>query len=114
MNVEEIRKEVKRMDQNLNEEDTSFKAAVVLFSALEVGPSAPKVAEFTGYPLTLCQEFSARLRESGVWKDGKTHCEWFDEKYGEIAFWMDVCVAQGLVERSKPRRKPKSHKIGAK
>ena len=111
MNLQEIQHEVRRMDPKVSGE--SFKAAVVLLAALVVGPSAPQVSAFTGYPIGLCREFSARLRESGVWKDGKTHCEWFDDKCGGTAFWLDVAVAQGFVERAKPRRKIKSQKIGS-
>lgn len=76
---------------------------VMLLAALEVGPDEQKVAEFTGIPLDYIRPRAERLRANGVWKNGKTHCEWF-AKDGGVAFVMDVCVAEGLMGRTKPKR----------
>ena len=99
MKIDKIRAEVKKMDPNLDARTFAFKAAVCLLSALQVGPDVDKVAEFTGFPRKTVNEFAERLIEGGVWKDGKTCCEWFEKDNGGIAFWMDVCVAQGLMQR---------------
>lgn len=112
MNLEEIKQEVSRMDPNLNGE--GFQAAVVLLSGLQVGADAKKVAKFTGYAPDLVEAFSLRLHRSGVWTNGKTACEWFDKDNGGIAFWMDVCVAQGLMQRATAKKKIRSQKIGTR
>jgi hypothetical protein len=54
----------------------------------------------TRIPSRSVAEFAERLRADGVWTpDGRTACEWADE-HGLLAFWMDVWVAQGLLERA--------------
>lgn len=101
MTLSKIRTEIRRMDPNCHGED--FKAAVCLIAATVVGATSDKVANFTGYPSKLVRGFSARLHESGVWRDGKTNADWFG-KDGGIAFWCDVCVARGLMRRTKSTR----------
>jgi hypothetical protein len=34
-----------------------------------------------------------------VWEKGRVCGDWDDEKTGSIAFWLDVTVALGWVER---------------
>jgi hypothetical protein len=35
-----------------------------------------------------------------VWTtSGKTSVEWFDGDAGQLAFWLDVCIATGFLER---------------
>ena len=100
MKIEKIRKEVKNMDPNLDARTMAFKAAVCLLSGLQVGTNPSAIAEFTGFPLKTVQGFAEHLVKSGVWNDGKTYCNWFDEEHGGIAFWCDVAVAQGYLQRT--------------
>lgn len=100
MTLEQIKKEVHKLDPKCEVNSHAYKAAVCLLASLQVGPNAKKVAEFTGYHLTTVRDFAGNLRDSGVWKKGKIHCEWFDKKSGSTAFWLDVAVAQGLVQRA--------------
>lgn len=108
--MKEIVAEIKRMDPKLDPDGDSFKAAVCLISALNVGAKAKSVAGFTGYPMQLVKKFSSRLIGSGIWVRGKTCCGWNDANTGAIAFWCDVNVAMGLMSRSKqPRKSRKIH-----
>ena len=99
MTLNEIKAEVKKMDPQLDRRTKAFKAAVCLLSALQVGADSEAVSKFTGYPRKLVDAFTERLISGGVWREGKTCCEWFEEDNGGIAFWLDVCVAQGLMDR---------------
>lgn len=97
----DVKAEVRRMDPDLDEDDDGFKAATVLLASVVVGTNQRGLVKFTHYPAALIAKFAANLRRSGIWiKDGRVaHSGWLD-KDGGIAFWMDVCVAQGLLMRS--------------
>jgi len=100
MKLEEIKKEVEKVLEEKNHEDSAFKSGVILLSALVVGAKPKVVANFTGYDYEFVKKRARRLRKNGIWKDGKTFCEWDDEKTGGIAFCCDVLCAEGLVKRS--------------
>lgn len=109
--ISEIVREVKRLDPSLDRNSPSFKAAVCLLAALQVGAITGNVATFTGYSTKVVRKFSGRLRESGIWVRGKTRSEWFDKKTGIAAFWADVAVALGLLSRIKEKPgRPKKRK----
>ena len=96
----QIKREVRKMDRNVERDSEPFRAAVCLLAAIQVGASTKAIARFTRYPEPMVEKFSRNLRQSGVWKDDKTICEWFEPNGGGIAFWMDVAVAQGFMERT--------------
>lgn len=98
--LKQVKAEVKKLDPQLSENDTSFTTAVILISGLVIGANADKVARFTGYRRSEVRDRATRLRENGVWQRGKTCCEWFEKETGGIAFWMDVMVADGLMAKS--------------
>lgn len=87
------------LDPAVSSSEDTFKAAVVMLAALEVGPNADRIAKLVGYPRTLVRIFGRRLRECGVWDGGVTKADWGDEKTGTIAFWCDVGVAVGWLKR---------------
>jgi hypothetical protein len=95
-----IIEEVKRMDPVLTETDEAFTAAVVLLSSIAVGPNIKRLAKFTQYPRKVIKPFSENLRRNGVWVGGRIYADdWGDEETGGVAFWMDVSVALGFIER---------------
>ena len=99
--IARIRREVKHLDSALPENDESFKAAVVMLSMLVVGTDVPPLSMFTGYAPDFVEPLVERLQANGVvQRDGTIAANWFDENEGGIAFWMDVCVAQGLMKRA--------------
>lgn len=95
-----ITKEVHRLDPQLKESEDSFKTAVLMLSALSVGTEVDALVKFTRLPESFVAERVGRLKAGGVFKGDEIHVDWFDEENGGIAFWMDVAVAQGLVERT--------------
>lgn len=93
------RKIVKKLDPNLDENSTGFNAAMVLIGASQVGTNADAIAKRTGLPRRKVREITGRCRDGGLFKNGKiVHGGWFD-KDGGIAFWLDVCVAEGMMRR---------------
>src|SRR5262249_41701644 len=83
-------------------EDTEeFDAALILLACARLGTRrVMPLSRFTGVHPRQVAEFAERLRANGVWTaDGKTACEWDHEEYGRLAFWTDVWVAEGLLER---------------
>jgi len=100
MTLRQIIQEVARLDPNLRPDESTFHSAVLLLAALQQGQDTMKLAQFTGYSLAWIEERAARLRAAGIWKRGKTHAEWADDEDGAVSFWMDVCVAEGLLKRA--------------
>ncbi len=98
-----IEKEVHRMDSGLAVWNESFIAATVLLSATQVGPHLRSIFHFTGYrknQLAKIRKFFKRWEQNGVFKDGVIyHGGWFDERCGGVAFWLDVGVGTGMLQR---------------
>lgn len=74
-------------------------AAAVLLAGPHVGNSAVRVAMFLKAPVAEVSNIALRLEQNGIWRGGKIHCEWGDEKLGAIAFVCDVLVAAGELVR---------------
>jgi hypothetical protein len=78
----------------------SFNAGLVLLGSMIVGgDDALALSLWSKVPLEQVQEFGERLRANGVWKDGKVHANWLDEKEGGVSFILDVFAAVGMVEQ---------------
>ncbi len=99
MNKQEMIEIIKELDPKVKEKDSEFLSALILLSALEVGTEAHVIAEFLDVPYNKVTERTTKLHDNGVFVDGAIHCEWMDEKTGGIAFWLDVAIAEGYVER---------------
>jgi hypothetical protein len=91
---------VHRLDPKIKSEDSSFKTAVLLLSALQVGANINRLVKFTGYPKNFVRERAQRCRQNGIFQGGKVACEWFDKDNGGIGLRCDVLVAEGVLERS--------------
>jgi hypothetical protein len=90
---------VKKLDPKLEEDSGAFMAAMVLIASTQVGPNVEKIAKRTGLKRAVVREYGKRIRGNGIWQGGKIACDWFD-KDGGIAFWCDVAVAEGLMNRA--------------
>lgn len=97
--IETIRKELKFMDPNLDLDSEIGQAAQFLLSSAIVGPSVPKVCEFSGLPRAVVRSFASIARQNGIWKGHSVHAALLD-KNGGIDFWMDVNVVMGIARRS--------------
>jgi hypothetical protein len=94
-----VREAVRKLDPNLKLDDPAFDVAVVLLSGLYVGPNVRKIARFAHLPRPFVAEVGRRLRANGVWRGHKIEAGWF-EKNGAYAFWLDVTVGLGYLERA--------------
>ncbi len=85
----------------IEEGDEDFDAALVMLAGLSLGTAKlMPLSRLTAVPPRRVAAFARELRASGVWTaDGKTAAAWLDEEYGQLEFWLDVLVAQGLLER---------------
>lgn len=101
MNLSEIYKTVHELDEALGEEESAFKTAALLITLLQMPPDAQALSRFLKLPLNFVEERLDRLKTQGVLDaDGKICTDWFDEESGGVAFWMDVAVAEGILERT--------------
>lgn len=103
--AEDIRSMIHEWDPKLAEESEWFQAALVMFSALYLGTghgAALRLSKFTGVRYERVLWFRKNLLAAGIWKDGKTTCTWDDPESGELSFWVDVGIACGDLESSKP------------
>ena len=98
--LEGMRRDVRDMNETLEEDSYSFQAAMVLFASELVGPYSDRIAMFLGYPSSLVQLMAARLQEAKIWQDDHVHCDsWFDPEKGAVAFMLDLMVAEGQLLR---------------
>ena len=77
----------------------TFRTAVLLLTACEVGQSVHKLSLATGYPVEFVARCARRLVDNGVWRDGNTVSPWTGDDRQEGAFWADVSVAEGKLYR---------------
>lgn len=99
---------VKKLDPKLDTESEDFKIATVLIAATQVGPNADKIADKAKLPRRVVRKYAADARRAGVFKGGKiAHSGWFD-KDGGIAFWLDVAVVRGFLQRVAATRESKT------
>lgn len=96
---ETVKADLKRMDPKLSETDESYQIAAVLLASAALGPDADRIAKFTGYSRDWVRKLSTRLRGQGIWKGGRVYAEWQDPENGGAAFWLDVCVGRGFMDR---------------
>jgi hypothetical protein len=98
LTLRQIKNVVHKMDDTITPDDEAYQAAVIMLAALQVGANIRRVARFTGYPIREVARIGYCLRANGIWSGSKTKCDWF-EKDGGLAFWLDVSVALGYMER---------------
>ena len=97
----DVQAKIHRMDPNLSEDDEVFDVACLLLSSTIVGPNKRRLRSFTGLSREFIDRTGHLLRRNGVWRAGKVYGDWDDEDTGGIAFWTDVCIGAGLMERSR-------------
>ncbi len=102
--------EVKRLDPKLNEGSEDFSTALMLLAALVLGTNEKMISRFTGLPLYFIRPRADRLRKNKIWIGNKTFCDWFKKGYGGIAFWIDVLVAQGMLNRKEKKSRTNKKK----
>ena len=93
--------DIKNMDSSLSENDESFKIAFVLLLAANYGlKDLPRIKRVSGYDTLFLAKTVTDMRNTGLWKNGKlVHSGWLDKKSGGMAFWLDVAVVRGWLER---------------
>jgi hypothetical protein len=77
----------------------TFRAALLLLAAREIGQNVDRLASRTGTTRSFVARCARRLLDHGVWADGQTVCEWGDEGPAHPSFWNDVAVAEGKMCR---------------
>lgn len=98
---------LKDSDPNLKEADEAFGAGLILLRISQTGDwNQRSLAAFTELSRDLVRKCTSNLRSCGYHSpDGKLRTDWTE---GDIAFWIDVTVALGLVRRTmKPGKPPK-------
>ena len=101
MTLDELRAEVKRLDPKLAEDSPSFETAIMLLASAQLGPDVGSIADFMGVEAASLEERAKHLREARVWDGDMLNVQWWDETSGTVAFWLDVCVAEGYVTRKR-------------
>lgn len=96
----QIERAIHKMDRNLKPSDSAYQVAMILLVGLYVGPNIRKVTRFTDLPWRFVAEVGRRLRANGVWQGRKIVADWFDKKAGGCAFWLDVNVGLGYMQRT--------------
>ncbi len=102
------RQQIRKLDKNCDPATQEGQAAALMLAALKHGcRQTRELARVTGVPLRDAFDIARRLRANRIWRsDGRTHADWANEETGAIAFWCDVAVACGLMNRHRSRCSP--------
>lgn len=95
-----IYKTIRELDANLSPKEEGFKVACLLLKGMET-QNVHILSKFFNYPLPWVEKIAKRLKQNGVWKQGRTYANWHDEENGGIGFWADVNVGLGFLKRTK-------------
>ena len=112
LTLEQVRDAVREMDDALDEHDDAFSVAVTMIAAVNQGHhDIRRLTTFTGYERKHVGAWVNRLRAGGVFIGEPNDpmfavADWFDDEAGGIAFWLDVGVAQGFLERTPTETTP--------
>jgi hypothetical protein len=103
-NLEFVKETLLEIDHSLNgaKETESYKAALVLLSAMFLGPDTTRLVEFTRLSRTFIATIRERMIRAELWTESVTRYDhWFvgDCEIRRGCFWADVLVAEGLVVR---------------
>ena len=90
---------IARLRAELDPESASYRTALLLVTACEVGHAVHKLALVTGFPREFVARCARRLVDNGVWQDGVTVSPWTTSDSEDAAFWADVGVAEGKLYR---------------
>ena len=96
--LNDVKRMIRELDPYLDEGDRFFEAAVIMLSALVVGADEQAIAQFSGIPLERIEPRAQKLRRSGRWRGQRTIARWDDAALGDISFWIDTLIAEGLLE----------------
>lgn len=101
MTLDEIKAAIREMDPDLDENEPAFKTATLLLASTQIGHDQWKLAKFCRLPRSYVRERAENFKANGIWRNGKIIAgNWFDEEEGGIAFWLDVTVGDGLLQRT--------------
>lgn len=98
LSLETIKRELKKMDKELDLDSEAGQAAIMLLSALQFGPKIKNIANFMGVKMKDIRKFYENARLNGIFTSNKVRANWFD-KDGGVEFWMDVNCCLGLMKR---------------
>lgn len=99
--VGNCKKEIERMDPNINKDDEAYKVAVLLmYGSLSGKHHSKTLYAKTLYPMEFIKTVVKRLKDNGVWENGKTNASW-DGESGGVEFWLHVTVGLGFIESVK-------------
>lgn len=106
INLQFVKERLLEIDPSLEgrEGDESYKTALVLLSALALGPDTARLAKFTQLPREFVATTRQRMIQAELWTEADTCCDhWFvgDAVFCVGIFWADVLVAEGLVIRQR-------------
>jgi hypothetical protein len=92
---------VRRLDANLALTSHDAYCAAMLICSSKCGAKMRQILTRTKVPKLAAKKIERRLRDNGVWRGEKVfHSGWDDKETGGIAFWMDVCVGTGMMNRA--------------
>ncbi len=102
--LEFIKETLLEIDPSLKgaEETDSYKAALVLLSAIFLGPDTTRLEEFTRMSRAFIATICERMIRAELWTESVTYYDhWLvgDCQIRPDCFWADVLVAEGLVVR---------------
>lgn len=99
--IEDVRREVRKMDRKLDPKEDAFIASCMMLSAIVIeSTDLNALAEFMDVNPDGIRIFHANAFKNRIFReDGVAGKNWFEDG-GGIEFWLDVACCTGLMQRS--------------
>ena len=105
--VAELEKRVIRMGMATRTDTKSLQAAVILLGAAlgTFKQSITDISAKSGYNLDHVRSVVRNIRINGIWRGGKTVCNWGDKEFGGMEFACDCACARGWIRLVVSRKR---------
>lgn len=103
MTLNKIKNIIKSLDPKIKESDEGYKCAIVLLACTETPHRIKDIVEFTKIEKPLVEKYMRNFRANKlITSSGKiNHSGWFDEETGALAFYCDVNIGLGYLQRDE-------------
>lgn len=103
MTLNKIKNIIKSLDPEIKENDEAYKCALVLLACVEKPHRIKDIVEFTNVEKQLVAKYLRNFRANKlITGTGRiNHGGWFDEETGGLAFYCDVNVGLGYLQRDE-------------
>lgn len=96
---EVIEKEIKNRFPSLDINTEQFKIATILIASVSIGADRKRIAKLLEITEKDILKYEKNLRKNKIWVGKKVNSHSWTKKKGIIAFWMDISIGLGILNK---------------